>query len=105
MNKNLLTFTLESFLEHQCERIFYGFPLEIRNCSLAGLHSNQPEFKAESLEENFAPSGYLGNRRRVNYLTWKEEDKKTQFADEEPRKATSHSISVFFEEFSLNLKN
>ena len=95
MNKNLLTFTLESFLEHQCERIFYGFPLEIRNCSLAGLHSNQPEFKAESLEENFASSGFLGNRRRVNYPTWKEEDKKTQFADEEPRKATSHSISVF----------
>ena len=56
------------------------------------------------LEENFAPSGYLGNKRRVNYPTWKEEDKKTQFADEEPRKATSHSISVFFEEFSLNLK-
>ena len=105
MNKNLLTFTLESFLEHQCERICYGFPLEIRNCSLAGLHSNQPEFKAESLEENFASSGYLGNKRRVNYPTWKEEDKKTQFADQEPRKATSHSISVFFEEFSLNLKN
>ena len=95
MNKNQLTFTLESFLEHQCERIFYGFPLEIINCSPVGLHSNQPEFKAESLEENFASSGYLGNKRRVNYPTWKEEDKKTQFADQEPRKATSHSISVF----------